>query len=131
MPRAKSVLLVDDQPEALWLVRMDLERAGYEVHVAESGRKALELQQQHAADVLVTDIFMPEMDGIETIDRIKAQYPDTRIIAMSAGWGRLDYLAIARQVGADAALAKPFTADELLRILRTVLWKAGLETPER
>lgn len=121
MAQAKRILLVDDQLEALWLVRLDLERAGYEVHVAESGRKALELQQQHAADVLVTDIFMPEMDGIETIDRIKAQYPHTRIVAMSARWGKLDYLAIARQIGADATLAKPFTSDELLRILRKVL----------
>jgi CheY-like chemotaxis protein len=72
--------------------------------------------------VVITDIFMPEMDGIETIDRIRAEYPDTRIIAMACGGERKqDYLKVARQIGADATLAKPFATAELLQLVRRLM----------
>src|SRR5690606_28664163 len=115
------ILLVDDDLEALRLVQLNLEREGFDVQVAENGRQALELQKKQPADLVITDIFMPEMDGMETIDRIKTEVPRTPVSAVTAGWGSLDYLRIARQVGADAALAKPFTPEELLRTVRRVL----------
>ncbi len=114
------VLVVDDQPDVCEFVAFGLQRAGFDVDVARNGREALERQQQSAADVVITDIFMPDMDGIETIDRIKSQFPNTRIVAMSSGRSlrRQDYLSVARQIGADATLSKPFSTDELLAIVR-------------
>lgn len=119
---AKQILVVDDRPDVTGFMRAALERAGYRVAVAENGSRALALQRAHPADVLITDIFMPEGDGIETIDRVRAEFPGTRIIAMSgAVRGRQDYLSVAAQIGVDATLHKPFTVDELIRTLKTVL----------
>ena len=116
------VLVVDDTPDILGFIRAGLERAGYVVDLADNGREALARQREQACDVLITDIFMPEAEGLETIDRFRAEFPATRIIAMSGGRPRLqDYLGVARAIGADAALPKPFGIDELLRTLRKVL----------
>jgi CheY-like chemotaxis protein len=121
-PQAKRILVVDDRPDILGFIRLGLERAGYRVEVAANGRQALERQQARVADVLITDIFMPEVDGIETIDRFRRDWPATRIIAMSSGAAKMqDYLRIARQLGADATLPKPFSLDELLHAVRSVL----------
>jgi CheY-like chemotaxis protein len=116
------ILVVDDRRDILDFARFALERAGYEVQVAENGRDALDLQRARAVDLLITDIFMPEADGMETIDTFRARYPRTRIIAMSAGAERMqDYLAIARQIGVDATLRKPFVVEDLLQTVRRVL----------
>jgi CheY-like chemotaxis protein len=118
---AKRILVVDDRPDILGFVAAELQGAGYAVDTAENGRQALERQREHAADVMLVDIFMPEMDGIETIDSVRAQYPQTRIVAMSSGArGMQDYLKIAKDVGADATLSKPFAREDLLRVLRAV-----------
>jgi len=119
---AKRVLVVDDRPDIVGFVCAELERAGYAVESAGNGRQALERQRERAADLMLVDIFMPEMDGIETIHSVRAQYPQTRIVAMSSGvYGMQDYLKVARDIGADATLAKPFGVDELLQVIRTVL----------
>ena len=121
MSRPVHVLVVDDRRDILGFARIALERAGYEVAVTDSGRQALELQRRHAADLLITDIFMPEVDGMEIIDRFQREYPRTRIIAMSGGAEHMrDYLGIALQIGVDATLRKPFTVEELLRTVRRV-----------
>jgi CheY-like chemotaxis protein len=119
------VLVVDDRPDVLGFVSAELQSAGYAVQTAENGRQALERQREHAADVMLVDIFMPEMDGLETIDSVRAQFPGTRIVAMSSGArGMQDYLQVARDIGADATLHKPFGRDELLHVLQTVLGPA-------
>lgn len=118
----KRVLVVDDRPDIVGFICAQLESAGYVAEGAGNGRQALERQREQAADVVLVDVFMPEMDGMETIDRLKQQYPQTRIVAMSSGAGRMqDYLKIAREIGADATLNKPFGRDELLRIVRALL----------
>lgn len=118
MSPGKRVLVVDDQPDVCEFLAFGLQSAGFEVEVAANGREALERQHQHGADVVVIDIFMPDMDGIEAIDRIKSEYPGTRIVAMSGGNPRQqDYLRVAGQIGVDATLKKPFSADELLAVL--------------
>lgn len=122
MPPAAHVLVVDDRPDVLGFVCAELESAGYAVQAAENGRQALEKQGEQPADVMLVDIFMPEMDGLETIDRVRAGFPRTRIVAMSSGArGLQDYLKVARDIGADATLQKPFARDELLQVLKTVL----------
>jgi DNA-binding NtrC family response regulator len=121
--RKESVLVVDDKPDICDFIRAALESAGYEVNVASDGGEALVLQRRDPAALLITDIFMPEREGMETIAAFKAEFPQTRIIAMTAGTrlGDHDFLATARLIGAHASLRKPFDADQLLQTVRTVL----------
>jgi CheY-like chemotaxis protein len=126
------VLLVDDRPEILGFMLLGLELAGFEVEVARSGEEALARLGEHGADVVVTDIFMPEMDGLEAIDRIKARFPRTRIVAMSSGAaGMQDYLASARLIGADATLLKPFATSELVRLVRELSGQVAEDAPRQ
>ena len=85
---ACSILVVDDEPLLRGFVQQMLERAGHRVASAEDGRKASEQMQQQPFDLVVTDLLMPERDGIELIDELRRQYPSVRIVAMSGG-GRI------------------------------------------
>ena len=118
-----TILIVDDNRDIRDFMQIALEAAGYGVHTATEGAQALAMQRERPADVLVTDIFMPGQEGMATIAGFKAEFPATRIIAMSAGGGagKLDFLSAAALIGADATLRKPFTADQLLETVRTVL----------
>lgn len=118
----RRILVVDDRPDILGFICLELQREGYAVRTADNGREALERQREQPADVMLVDIFMPEMDGIETIDKVRAQWPGTRIVAMSSGArGMQDYLKVAKDIGADATLSKPFGGDELLRVVKALL----------
>jgi CheY-like chemotaxis protein len=114
---------VDDNPDMRSSVKIVLERAGFEVQVAADGQRALDLQREHPADVLITDIFMPERDGIELIERFKSRFPQVKIIAMSGGGhvSKMDYLPVAAEIGADAVLQKPFASETLLRMLQDLV----------
>lgn len=116
----KSVLLVDDNADLRHMIRVLLETEGYSVREAANGHGALEEQRKAPADVLITDIFMPERDGLETIDDFKRAFPNTVIIAMSGRTAapRPDYLYAAREFGAHATLAKPFDTQALLDMLK-------------
>jgi YesN/AraC family two-component response regulator len=95
------------------------------VRTAEEGGQALSLQRRAPAELLITDIFMPGQEGFETISRFKAEFPQARIIVMSAGTVpgmKHDFLATAALLGGvGATLRKPFTADQLLDTVRRVL----------
>ncbi len=118
------ILVVDDNQDILCFMQVALEKAGYEVQTAAEGGEGLALLSKRPAELLITDIFMPGLDGIETMRDCKARFPQTRIIAMSAGGGsgrKLDYLPTAELIGADATLRKPFDVDQLLDTVRKVL----------
>jgi len=119
----KRVLVVDDHRDIRDFMQIALEAAGYSVQTATEGEQALVMQREFPADVLVTDIFMPGREGMSTIAGFKAEFPRTRIIAISAGGGtgKRDFLPAAALVGADATLRKPFTADQLIEAVRTVV----------
>jgi CheY-like chemotaxis protein len=122
LARPVSVLIVDDNADMRSFVKIVLERAGFVAQVAADGERALDLQRAHPADVLITDIFMPERDGIELIHQFKSAFPLVKIIAMSGG-GRMskrDYLPFAADLGADLVLRKPFGADALLSKLQAL-----------
>jgi CheY-like chemotaxis protein len=103
-------------------MRVALEGAGYEVRTAEEGAHALARQHERPADLRITDIFMPVVEGFETISRFKAEFPTTGIIAMSAGSGmKHDYLCTAGLLGVNAMLHKPFDAEKLLDVVSKVL----------
>lgn len=94
---------------------MGLREAGHEVLVALNGTRALELCLQHQVEVLITDIFMPEKDGLEVIPEIRTALPQVKIIAVSGGAAMLhyDFLNVARILGAHHVLNKPFTLSEI------------------
>jgi len=120
----KSILIVDDNEDILAFMQIALERAGYEVQTASDGAQALVQQTKFRTDLLITDIFMPGQDGIETLRECKARFPQTRVIVISAGGGldrQLDYLPAAALIGANATLHKPFDVEQLLDTVRTVL----------
>jgi CheY-like chemotaxis protein len=120
----ERILVVDDNRDICSFMQAALEGAGYEVRTAAEGAQALAVQREWPADVLITDIFMPVQEGFETISRFKAEFPQTRIIVMSAGnvpGMKHDFLATAGLLGVGATLRKPFDADELLDAVRKVL----------
>ena len=112
------VLLVDDDAVLLSVLARAFSAAGYATKTAENGRKALELVKSHRPALVVTDIVMPEMEGIGAIMEIKRDPNAPKIIAISgAGPGsRRDYLKWAKHLGADEVLAKPFRMSEMLAL---------------
>lgn len=117
------ILVVDDEELARFTIREILESGGHEVEEAENGVIALQKQKTTPFELVITDIIMPEKEGIETIIEMKGEFPDLRIIAISGG-GRtrnLDFLKIAEQMGASTVLSKPFTEDELLVAVQNCL----------
>lgn len=122
MSRVRSVLLVDDDADLRLALELALEAAGYTVAVAASADEALAAQRRRPAEVLVTDIFMPDGDGFEVIERFQREFPDTRIVVVSGGGKRTkrDYLAVAKLMKVDATLQKPFEVEALLETLRSL-----------
>ena len=116
----KRILLVDDDADFRSMLKTALELAGYPVNGARNGKEAVAIQRRAPADILITDIFMPESDGFEVIEAFRKEFPQTRIIAISGGTRvmKTDYLATAGLIGVDAALQKPFEVEALLDLLR-------------
>jgi DNA-binding NtrC family response regulator len=110
-----KVLVIDDEAMVRKIVRKMLERSGHKVVEAENGKLGIELLTSDAFDLVITDIIMPEMEGIETLINVKRQRPDTQVIAMSGGGrtGNVDFLQTAQKLGAAAILHKPFTMNSL------------------
>lgn len=118
------ILVVDDNEDTREFLKAALESAGYEVRTAAEGAEALAIQRESPADLLVTDIFMPGQEGFETISSFKTQFPQTRIIVISAGTlpgMKHDFLSSAALLGVGATLRKPFDVDQLLDAVRRVL----------
>jgi CheY-like chemotaxis protein len=115
---ATRVLLVDDDADLLALMDSAFRKAGYATRTATNGRHALTVLKTYRPDLVVTDIVMPEMEGIGAIMQIKRDPNAPKIIAISgAGPGsRRDYLKWARHLGADETLAKPFRMSEMLAL---------------
>ena len=110
------ILVADDEKLVRFTIRKILMSAGHEVTEAENGKVAIETHTAGNFDLLITDIIMPEKEGVETTIEMKRDHPDLKVIAISGG-GRtrnLDFLKLAKQFGADAILAKPFSEDELM-----------------
>jgi DNA-binding response OmpR family regulator len=117
------ILLVDDDEFVRRPVQMNLQRAGHIVDEACNGRDAVVAYREKRHDVVVTDLIMPEQEGLETIMQLRRHDAQVRVIAISGG-GRVNatnYLALARSLGAQRTLAKPFTTEELLEAIRQVL----------
>lgn len=114
-----KILVVDDNADVLESLTLVLEGAGHETLSATDARQALLINHDRPADLLITDIFMPGADGLETIVAFRDKWPGLKILAMSGGGQRAkrDYLQVAAEVGADMVIRKPFDPGELLRTL--------------
>jgi CheY-like chemotaxis protein len=121
---SQCVLVVDDDPGVRDVIRSMLESAGYTVLMAENGKEAIRLLKTERADLILTDLVMPEQEGIETIKTLRREYPEIKVIAMSGAFGG-DYLRIASYLGAHATLAKPIQMEKLLALVRETL-ESGL-----
>ncbi len=114
-----QVLLVDDDSIVLDTLAQILEGAGYDVRAVSNGADALDAYQQQRPDVVVTDIIMPEMDGIEFIQRLRQVDPGAKIIAISGGSGKgyFENLEAVRRLTPVAILPKPFAKATLLSLI--------------
>jgi CheY-like chemotaxis protein len=118
------LLIVDDDATIRHLIRRTLERSGHSMVEAENGREALRNLTQKRADLVLLDLNMPEMEGIETVQEIRRTFPSTKIIVISGV--EAVYLRGSQLLGADAAIRKPFHPEELRETVARVL-----EAPER
>jgi CheY-like chemotaxis protein len=110
------ILVIDDDPVLRRVITLALEAAGHSVLRCENGRKAIEYLTHEPADLLITDIIMPEMDGVETVRAARRLQPRLPILAISGGgsFDPADYLGIARAFGATDILPKPFRPADLV-----------------
>jgi two-component system response regulator CpxR len=113
------ILIVDDDPLVQRTCQVCLEPLGYAVGFARYGAEALEIMATARVSAVLVDIFMPEMDGIETLLAIRKKKLDIPIIVMSGGGarGRFDFLAAAMKFGASEMLKKPFSARDLAAVV--------------
>jgi YesN/AraC family two-component response regulator len=119
----RKILIIDDEPYILLMLKKMLERAGYEVDLASNGREAMEIFERNSADLVITDIIMPDKEGLELILEMKKQTPDLKIIAMSGG-GRISpesYLECAMHFGAEKVFQKPFKQKDLVRAVKQLM----------
>ncbi len=118
------ILIIDDEPHIRTIIETFLARDGHEVDLAENGKIALKLAELKAYDLVITDVIMPEKDGLEVITGFKRIIPGVRIIVMSGGSVGLDVpylLNMAQIMGADRVLSKPIDYTELQTMVKDVL----------
>lgn len=117
------ILIIDDDEQMRDLLYKTMQWAGFEVMAAENGRQGQQLFEELPADLIITDLIMPEQEGLETIRILKQNDPAVKIIAISGG-GRIGpeaYLPAAKELGADRVFSKPFDIKELVTTVRELL----------
>ena len=117
------ILVIDDEPLARYTIREALENSGHSVAEAENGREGLQLFALQSFDLIITDILMPEMDGVQTIQELRLLNRIAKVIAITGGGsvrseGRL---ALATRTGASSVLTKPFSDEELMSSVNACL----------
>jgi DNA-binding NtrC family response regulator len=123
------ILVIDDESDVRAVLGQTLEAAGHEVVLAADGREGMKEYRATPADLVITDLYMPDREGLETIAELRRHLPDVRIIAMSGGAVADLMLNVARKLGALAILEKPFLSKQLLAAVEKVLQlKQGFAT---
>ena len=119
----KKILIIDDEPQIRLMLKKMLEREGFDIIVASDGKEGMKLFEKDPVDLVITDIIMPEKDGIEVILALRKDYPDVPIFAMSGGGIKppYGYLKMAKLSGAQAIFEKPIKKEALLIAVKEVL----------
>ncbi len=117
------ILVIDDDPAVRLSIQLALEHEGHHVACASDGEQGLRAFALKAPELVITDLIMPNKEGIEAIMQIRAHDPKTPILAMSGGGrlGNADFLKMAATVGANATLPKPFESEDLIAAVRRLL----------
>jgi DNA-binding response OmpR family regulator len=123
----QTILVVDDEPHLVDLIRLTLEREGYQVIDAENGYKALARLREEMPDLVVLDVMMPEMDGLETLKEIRAA-SNVPVIMLTVRANEQDKVR-GLELGADDYIAKPFSHRELVQRIKAVLRRAEMVPP--
>ena len=113
---SRTILVIDDDEAVRYAISRVARQAGFAVALAANGEEGLDLLDRVSPALVITDLIMPEKEGLETIRELRQRRPDLPIIAISGG-GRLvgrDFLDVARKLGAQEALAKPFEPEDLV-----------------
>lgn len=119
-----TVMIIDDDPAIRNLFNQMLSRKGFDVVTADNGRIALQKLERSPVELVITDIFMPELDGIEFIAEVNKIKPDLKIIAISGGYSFIrpeQYLSIAKNLGAVTILEKPVKSHKLIQTINDIL----------
>ncbi len=119
-----KILVLDDDPQILKMTTLMLKKGGHQVVTAANGKEALPLLKSEQVDLLLTDILMPEMDGIEVINHCRKHHAGIKIVAMSGGRRKISAefnLKSARMLGASAILPKPFSQEQLMASVASAL----------
>jgi DNA-binding response OmpR family regulator len=119
----RRILIIDDDVQVLGMLRELFEINGYEVLGAHNGKEGVKLFREKGADIVLTDLIMPEKEGIETIIELHSDYPHLKIIAMSGGGrsGPDGHLLAAEGLGATRTFEKPIDIEELLAVVEELL----------
>jgi CheY-like chemotaxis protein len=119
----QKILVIDDDSLVRDTLVRVLERKGYQVLVASDGLRGLHAFRREQPDLVITDIIMPEKEGLETIREIRGECPDAKIIAISGGAriGNMDFLDVAGKLGASEIIPKPFDPTELVTVVSRCL----------
>lgn len=128
----KKILVIDDDLQFNGMITMILEDAGYEVRSAHDGIEGLKMFMQERPDLVITDLYMPEKEGLETIMELRQADQDIRILVMSGGSPHMnmsDMFNTAEMFGADAALPKPFSVGTFLEKVKELLESDSREQP--
>ncbi len=120
------ILLIDDDVQLRMVLARALGKSGYDVREAENGQQALERISEKMPRLVITDLVMPDRDGLELIKEMGSRYPELPVIAMSgnAGSAKGDLLKVALRMGACATLPKPFSIQEITDLVAQVLGDA-------
>jgi DNA-binding response OmpR family regulator len=116
-----TILVIDDSPSMIAFLESNLKRVGHEVTTACNGSEGLKHMHSRRFDLVITDLYMPEVDGIETICRARKANLLGRLIAISSRDSVVNLLSIARALGATRSLQKPFTAEQIIEAVTAVL----------
>jgi DNA-binding response OmpR family regulator len=118
-----KILVIDDDEQVLDMLYESLTRDGFDVLRASNGEQGLRIYRQEPVDLIITDIIMPEKEGIETIIELRQDFPDVKIIAMSGGGriGTKDYLHLAKIFGVQRTFTKPVAREQLLDAIKELL----------
>jgi len=116
-----GILIIDDDPDTRDLLKTTLEAAGHQVTSASDGAQGMQAYRTQKMDLVITDLYMPGQEGLETIKQLRMEFPEARIVAISGKPAGSTMLTVAQRLGANGVLHKPFTQEELLHVVEQSL----------